>query len=74
MHANGKVQERNGDGGKHGDGVQEELAFAKSTNNPPIEQKRKHHLWAQIQEAWSLRKLSSDCIYFPSGIGSKVNC
>lgn len=57
-HSNGKLQKRTGDTGKHGDRVTKELAFARSTDNPPNEQERKHHPWAQTQEGENVRKFS----------------
>lgn len=53
-------------------GQREGMAFARSTNNLPIEQETKHGQLAQIQEGRSLRKLSFDWVCFLSGIGSMV--
>jgi len=58
VHSNGKFQKKTDDAGKHGDRATKGLAFTRSTDNPPIEQERKHRLWAQMQEGENLRKLS----------------
>lgn len=51
--------------------VKEELAFARSTDDSPTEQERRHHLRAQMQGGGSLRKLSSNWICVLSGIGKQ---
>lgn len=70
MHSNGKIQKRTDDAGKHRDRVTKELAFTRSTDNVPIEQERKHHLWAHMQKGETEEALLIAC--FLSRLGNKV--
>lgn len=73
LHAHRKIQRRTDDARKDRGTVKEEVAFARSADDSPTEQERRHHLQAQMQESGSLRKLSSNWISALSGIGSKVS-
>lgn len=69
MHSNGKIQKRKDDAGKLRDRVTKELAFTRSTDNAPIEQERKRHLWAHMQKGETEEALLIAC--FLSRLGKQ---
>ena len=62
VHSNAKIQKRTDDAFLLSrDRVTKGLAFSRSTDNPPIEQERKHRLWTQMQEGETEEALLMVC-------------